>query len=81
MYPKRALFYRKNSQSVEVKTACCVSVGENKLKCGRLRKLSSGKRGRPLSSDTGCRENVVTADKEKAVPDASPVAEVESAEG
>ena len=44
---------------------------------GRPRKLSSGKRGRPLSSDTGCRENVVTADKEKAVPDASPVAEVD----
>ena len=39
--------------------------------------MSSGKRGRPPSSDTGCRENVVTADKQKAVPDTSPVAEVD----
>ena len=60
-----------------MKTACCVCVRENKLKGGRPRKLSSGKRGRPPSSDTGCRENVVTADKEKAVPDTSPVAEVD----
>lgn len=66
----------KTGQSVEVKTACCVCVRENKLKGGRPRKLSSGKRGRPPSSDTSCPENVVTADKEKAVPDASPVAEV-----
>ena len=60
-----------------MKTACCVCVRENKLKGGRLRKLSSGQRGRPPSSDTGFRENVVTADKEKAVPDTSPVVEVD----
>ena len=77
MYLKRALFHRKAGQSVEVKTARCVCVRENKLKDGRPRKLSSGKRGRPPSSDTGCWENVVTADKEKAVPDPSPVAEVD----